>query len=60
MVREQRRQIEPRAVGGVHAEVRVHVDESFGVRRERPHVRAPDALERGGGVDERSGHGAGC
>ena len=58
--REQRREIEPRAVGGVRAEMRVHVDEPVGVRHERPHVRAPHALERGGGFGERGGHGAGC
>ena len=58
--REQRREIEPRAVGGIRAEMRVHVDEAVGVRHERPHVRAPDALERGGGFGEGGGHGAGC
>jgi hypothetical protein len=37
----------------------VHVDEAFAGGHERPHVCAPDALERSGGLGER-GHGAGC
>ena len=53
-------EIEPRAVGCVRAEMGVHVDEAVAVRHERPHVRAPDALERGGGFGEGGGHGAGC
>ncbi len=57
---EQGREIEPRAVGGVRAEMGVHVDEPVAVGHQRPHVRAPDALERGGGFGEGGGHGAGC
>ncbi len=59
IVSQQRRRVEPRAVAGVGAEVRVHVDESRSERHDRQHVRAPGALERGGGIGE-DGHGAGC
>ena len=53
--REQPGEIEARAVGRVLAQVRVHVDERSG--HQRPHVRAPDALECGGGVFEFGWHG---
>ena len=38
----------------------MHVDEPAALGYERPHVRAPHALERGSGLGERGGHGAPC
>jgi hypothetical protein len=38
----------------------VHVDQPVGGGYERPHVRAPHALERSGRLCEGGGHGAGC
>ena len=56
---EQRGEVEAGSVGGVDPEMHVHVDEAL-LRHQRPHVRAPHALERCGGFGEGGGHGAGC
>ena len=55
---EQRGEVEARAVGRILAQMGVHVDEPALRRHERAHVRAPDPLERCGGVCEFGWHGA--
>jgi hypothetical protein len=56
--REQRGEIEARAVACILAQMGMDVDEPALRRHQRAHLCSPDALERCGGVCEFSGHGA--